>query len=341
MGIKDVFKSDPAKKLRADLESRLRARTRDRDDTAEELRTVEAKIAERVEAARALVADGGFADAKLGTIKAEKREKEDRAASLRGGLARIDSDIAELQREIAEDIDREQRVATAATIDAWVDEWSRAAAAFDSACRLVESISSLTVSVAPEAGGTKNFALDARQQLPAAVALITTLLKNHRAGVLAGGSKATLAKPAQPVQLKLVEAPKVTEVVALRAVKYFSADNGAMVCVGTFQRHFLPDALVDQAMRAGAVCAVGDPRVRGGQIGSLGMVLPHESRCELLGDAPTAKAAPKSTVAPITHSAFEVVDRGPAYNITVPRGPEPVPMPRAVSARMQPDDDEG
>jgi hypothetical protein len=39
---------------------------------------------------------------------------------------------------------------------------------------------------------------------------------------------------------------------------------------------------------------------------------------------------------PVTHSSlttFEVMDRGPARTVAVPRGPEPESMPLAVGAR--------
>jgi hypothetical protein len=338
MGIKDVFKTNPAK-LQADLEAKLRARTRDRDIVAEQLRTFEAKVIERRDAARALVRDGDGDGPKLTAIENEMRAAQDRVKTLSDGLLDIDSNIAELQREIAAEIDQEQRAKSAATIDDWTEEWLSAANLFDIGCKAVEAISALTAPTVPEAGGTLHFAKDARGQLPAAVAMIISCLKSHKASVLAGGGNASLAMPQAPAPpLKLVEAPQTREVVALRHIRWVNAE-GTVSVAGKLQRCRLPVALVDHAMQSNAVCAVGDPRVRDGQIGLWGMLLPDQSRCDWLGPPLVAKAAPPKTggaVVPIAHSAFEPLDRGPAYNITVPRPPEPV----AMGARTaMPDDD--
>ena len=67
-------KADPDLKAQHDAEAKLRARRRDRDAVAEQLKTFEAKVIERREAALALVGDGGGGDdPKLTTIENEMR----------------------------------------------------------------------------------------------------------------------------------------------------------------------------------------------------------------------------------------------------------------------------
>src|SRR5438105_927078 len=121
-------KSDPDLKAQADLETKLRVRRRDRDAVAEQLKTFDAKVIERREAALALVGDGDADDVKLGKIENEMRAAQDRATSLRGGLARIDAEIAGLEAEIERIIDRRCRAETSAACNVMADRIARAQA---------------------------------------------------------------------------------------------------------------------------------------------------------------------------------------------------------------------
>src|SRR5437016_14516817 len=105
-------KTDPALKRQRDLETKLKTSVADREKVADRLRTFEARVTERRDAARALVRDGGD-DAKLTVIENEMRAAEDRVVSLTAGLGDLDKAIADLEREIAGVIDARCRAETA------------------------------------------------------------------------------------------------------------------------------------------------------------------------------------------------------------------------------------
>jgi hypothetical protein len=183
-----------------------------------------------------------------------------------------------------------------------------------------------------------SFVMSAHQQLPAAIKVILFELRSHAKAVLSGHAKASLPVAAPEPVLKLVEAPPVKEIVALRNFRYIGVD-GAVRVVGQLQRHDMPAGLADAAMRAGAACAVGDPRVAGGKIGSRGGLLPDETRCEWIGPA-KAEPAPSAYYRPaIPHSSlgnFEIVDRGPPLVGTMRTTPV---EPEAAGARSMPEEE--
>jgi hypothetical protein len=83
-----------------------------------------------------------------------------------------------------------------------------------------------------------SFVMSARQQLPAAIKVILFELRSHAKAVLSGHAKASLPVAAPEPVLKLVEAPPVKEIVALRnfgtsALMVLFASSGncsAMTC---------------------------------------------------------------------------------------------------------------
>jgi hypothetical protein len=118
----------------------------------------------------------------------------------------------------------------------------------------------------------------------------------------------------EPVKLKVV-APETREVLALRHFKYTNA-QGAVVCVGKFQRHSMPAALATKAIKLGCAAEFGDPRVKG-QIGMWSMMVPDPERCDSIDGTPDA--SPKTSRSPvITSSHFEPMDLGPGYTMRVP-----------------------
>jgi hypothetical protein len=327
-------KIDPDQKLQHDTEAKLRARRRDRDGTAEELRTVEAKIVEREEASRVLVAEGGFADPKLTIIENETRAAQIRAASLRGGLDRIDADIAGLEREVDRIVDKRCRAETSIAVNAMADELAEAQAAFTKAAQRLEVAARQSGLLIPEGRAVAEFTLSALMQLPPAVEMVTAALRQHARGVLSGHAPASLPRPAaEPVKLEIVPPMPTLSLFAAKKLKYLDA-VGAVVVVGAYHQHAFPQALGELALRTNVAVALNDKRVRDLQAAGLGTVgTPDEASCEWLGkpgrEAPERFAKPggppiHSSLTSFTPSGdgpFTVVDRGPPITGTLPSQP--------------------
>jgi hypothetical protein len=113
----------------------------------------------------------------------------------------------------------------------------------------------------------------------------------------------------EPVRLKIVAA-ETREVVALKHLRYTNA-QGAIICVGKMQRHSMPAALAEKALKMGAAADVTDVRVKN-LIGSWSMLIPAPENCVSLDGTPDTGAKPPHGP-PIQsgHMQFEVVDRGP------------------------------
>jgi hypothetical protein len=324
---------DPALREQRDHETKFAKATATRDSLSERLRVAEAAISEHRDLARKLATDGAD-DVALTKAENAMRAQEDRAVTLRAAIVDAESVIATHEREIAEIIDRRMRAETSAAVETMADQLQIASEDFENVAKALEDAARESSLIVLDGHPLTSFVMSARQQLPAAIAVITRELRNHSHAVLSGGAPASLPRHALEPKLTLIEAPKMTEIVALRNVKYVDA-RGVTVCVGKLQRHSMPAALADEAMRSGAVCAVVDPRVRD-QIGNWGMVLPSADRCEWIGPPAKAEPAPTTYRPPIPHSTlgqFEVVDRGPPLVGTMPVRPsiEPAGASRKLS----------
>jgi hypothetical protein len=337
-----LFKTDPdAKdaKLQHDAEAKLRARRRDRDAVAEQLKAFEAKVIERRAAALALVTDGGLDDPKLTSIETEVRVAEERIRSLTGGLAGIDKDIAGLERTIDLIVDKRSRVETGAAVNAMADRIAKAQAAHATAALELEMAAKEGGILIPESVAVYEFTRSAREQLVPAVEMIVAALKAHSHGVLSGHAPASLPRPAAPpVQLKVVPPVPTLNIFALRNLKFVN-DAGGVTCIGGKKRSDVPEALGRLAISSGLALEISDPRCR--DIGyNASPYQPDEANCEWLGkpgkDVPPRFMRPGPAPIHSSLTEFTPMDRGGPYKAGFTRPAEPVPM---AAARSMPDDE--
>jgi hypothetical protein len=302
--------ADPAAKLQHDLKGKVDQRA----ENAARLRTAEAKLAEcrsTVEAAAL-----GTDDVKLDAALSAKRAAEDKLAALNGAAIRISREITGIETEIAKVIDQQTRAATAREIDGLLDEWKEATRLFDIGARAIEEASRKTAPTILDANGTAAFSMNAKMELPAAVAVIVEGLRQHSANVLAGRARAALAR-VEPEQPKLaVVKPDTVNLFFRRHAKYIDK-NGSLRLLCKFHDHEIPREIGALALKSGCAMEVSHPD-RKKLSGTVPPLTPNEKWCDDLGavdGAPQIAApAPKTGGPPIMSSSelFTPLDRGPA-----------------------------
>ncbi len=328
-------KADPDVKAQHDAETKLKAKAEQRVDNAARLQGAEARLNEaraNVEAL-ALAADDKALDAALQA----KRAAEDKLSALQAASAKLAAEHAAIEREIEAIVDRRMRAETSAACNVIADRIAKAQAAFTEAAQELEAAAREAALIILDGHPVASFVLSAREQLPPAIEVIVVGLRNHARAVIDRRAPASLPRPEpEPVKLALVPPSPMMTIFALKNLKYQSK-AGVVVCIGANKMHSVPEALGRQALAEHLALPLSDRRrIRDLEFGAVSY-LPDEAACTWLGEP--GREAPARSVrpgGPITHSSlatFEVMDRGPAFTVTMPRGPEPTPMPLAVGAR--------
>jgi hypothetical protein len=317
--------TDPDAKLRRELQAKLDAR----GDNVLRQEAAGVKLAEARSAVE--LAALGADESKLDAALSAKRAAEDKVAALSAASAGIGQEIAAIEQQLAEAADKRTRAATARELEGLIAKWQEAETAFVEAARAVQAVSDRAAMVCPEALGTSQFAQSAAQELPAAGAVIVSVLESHRRGVLAGGCRATLPKAAAPAPaLAIVPPAPMMTLFAMKKLKYVDA-AGSVVTVGAYCKHTFPKALGELAIRTKVAAALDDKGARELSATSLASVgVPDESSCQWLGEP--GREAPDRYLRPggepvyrsTSPSPFTPVDRGAPYTVPIPRGPEPI-----------------
>ncbi len=303
------FKADAAKRL----ERNLAAACSTRDKLAERLKAAELAVTERQAAAQQLARDAAD-DAALDVAEAASRNASERVATLSAALAETKQEVARLERERDDLADRKLRAETAAAIEAMADEIVKAGAAFDAgATQLVES-SSRVAAIVLDGHGLQAFAMNARAEVPAAVAMIAKLLQDCARATIAGTAPAALPQAAPvPEPEQPPPPPRTEQLFLMRHVKWTDA-AGQLRFGPQFVDAELPPEAAARALKSGAAIVMTDPR-RKQLHGTKAPRLPDPSWCLDLDQDP---ASP--TTEPVVHSAFEHIDRGPPRTMKVTRG---------------------
>jgi hypothetical protein len=323
----DFVKSDPAKKLRRELDAARARRSKlgARLDAAES--HLSAARGEPIKLAR-----DGAADPALDAAETKVKAAEARVSTLLSAISDEDGHIADLERQLADQADRAQRQETADRCDELSIEMER----FEEKIQVLDDLAKLADVVAPivtDASAIGHFARTARAGLVPALQLVSNLLNSHARSVRSGDAPATLPTPA-PITVPLPPAPQ-NEAIWLREPVAFS-ENGQIVVRDMNQYLRLPPALATKAVDIGAGVRVGDPRA-GKRVSSWRQwyeagPLPELDRCKHLdsqAEAAAAKEKQKTTphsevVRHSAHSLFQPLDRGPAYQMRT-SGPNHTP----------------
>jgi hypothetical protein len=288
----------------------------------------------------------GADDKAISTAESKMRDAQDRSVTLIGALADVDKIITGLEREVDQIVDKRCRAETSIAVNAMADRVAKAQVAHEAAALELESASSEAGLIIPESVAVHQFVLSAREQLKPAIAMIIASLGAHAKAVLSGHAPASLPRPPPPlVKLAVVPSEPMVTLYVTKNIRYLDA-SGATVCCGQNRRHDLPEHIGKLAIDAGAAITLSSDKKRIQTFeGSSGMTVPLPENCMWIGKAgkPDAPRMMRPGPAPVHHSltTFEVMDRGPAFKVTMPRGPEPEAMPLAVGARNAPDVDEG
>ena len=153
-----------------------------------------------------------------------------------------------------------------------------------------------------ECGSISSFLGNAANEVEIAMGVS---LPDLRGGVVAvaEGREKPPTPPAEVVKFVAPAPPPTETLFFLRHAKYTDA-SGAVKCLGKMREHALPPPLAKKALSSGAAIPLTDPRVRTLK-GNWGMIVPGPDQCEALDGTPSGNAAP------VIHSAFEPLGRGP------------------------------
>jgi hypothetical protein len=99
-----------------------------------------------------------------------------------------------------------------------------------------------------------------------------------------------------------------------RPIKYRD-ENGRQCSAGKCVDHDLPAAVAERALKSGACVKLDNPS-RATNLGNW----PGNYSLAACFDLDAAEAAAPTATSPVVHSAFEVVDRGPAFKLRVATG---------------------
>jgi hypothetical protein len=309
-----LFKPNPEKTLQRDID----AAKANQDRLSAKLAETEAAIIERRSAAQALARDGAD-DSMLEKAEAAIRGAQDRAATIAGALADVVQQLAILEQTKLETADRKLRSETAAEVAAMALDLEQAAASFDIAVAALSDVAGRAAMFILDAKGLEAFAASSRQQVPPAVELVATFMRNHAAAVLRGEGPATLRKP-EAVVAASAPKPVTVRLFAMRAVKWTDA-AGMQRFIGKYNDVDLPERAAAFALKNNICVVLTDPRRK--QLHGLSPGHPEHHWCTDLDDAEATVAdmpAPAAELEPIKHSAFTAVNRGAPYIVKTPAG---------------------
>lgn len=134
-------------------------------------------------------------DAELDRAEAALRAAQDRSATLKAALTEVDQQLEALERTKAEIADRKVRAETAAEIELLVRELTQVGAEFNSIAARLSEHTARAVPLVFDALGLDKFMAICRAEVPAALELVSKLLRAHADAVVAGTASAELPRP--------------------------------------------------------------------------------------------------------------------------------------------------
>lgn len=184
-----IFKTTPEKQIQRDIDA---AKT-NRERVSARLAECEQAIARHSAAAKDYALTGD--DAGLDAAETSLRAAQDRAVTLRSALSEIDQQLANLERAKSDMADRKVRAETAAETELLVRKLTEVGAEFNSTAERLSEHTARAVPVVLDALGLDRFLAVCRAEVPAALELVTTLLRAHADAVIAGTAPAKMPRP--------------------------------------------------------------------------------------------------------------------------------------------------
>ena len=188
-----LFKSsNPEKTVQRDIDAATKTRERLSAQTIE----LEQAITRHAAAAKQAALTGD--DAELDRAEAALRAAQDRCTTLKVALTEVEQQLEALERTKAEMADREVRAETAAEIELLVRGLTQVGTEFNSTAARLSEHTARAVPVVFEALGLDKFLAICRAEVPAALELVSKLLRAHAGAVLDGRAPAKLPRAEEP-----------------------------------------------------------------------------------------------------------------------------------------------
>jgi len=297
-------------------------------ERAESLSARHSEAVAELESARAaqqaILLKGDLSDAKAGKAAGERVSRAaNELAGLDAALATIATQRADVERRIASERDRIGRENAAKDLARIVDAIEAQIPAWMDATRRLGADLEKLGAMRFDAGAISRYLSNARSELELAFAVCMPDLRGACAAIHEGREKIPRTAP-EPAPIRAVTpapAPTQQRLFALRHLCWADPTSAHLIMLGQkFTVCQMPPSAAQRALAYGAACGLDDPRCQ-----KLNGSWPHKPRSSAdcldldadAGAAPSAKPAPGAGE-PVRHSAFEQIDRGPAYLVNVP-----------------------
>jgi hypothetical protein len=299
-----IFSKSPEKLLTDNRD----AAKKNAERLAARLADAEANVIATKSAAQRAALDGD--DATLDLAENAGRAALQRHVTILAAHAEAGKVLADLETQIAETTDKKTRTATAAATNNLADEIIEAGDNYLTATKLFHAVCARALTVSMEAQGLETFTRASGIEVAAALPVVAEVLREYGRAVLQGFAKAEMptAEPAAVKPLPIAK-PATRQLFATRAISWTEGD---LLRIGRkFTDVELPIQIADRAIKA-RVCVEMNNSARNRQTLNAWPSTPSPASCFNL-DADAATPQHDSVV----HSAFERVDRGPAYQLRV------------------------
>jgi hypothetical protein len=303
-----LFSKNPDKTLVSDRD----AAKSNHDRLAARLTDAEANVIACKTASQTAALDGD--DGSLDLAETAERAALHRLTSLRAAHGEAGKVLTALETQIAETTDKKVRTATAAATDELAAELIEAGAGYLASTALFNAVCARVKAVTMEANGLELFTASSQIEVSAAIPVVVECLRQHGRAVLNRLAPAEMPKPepapVKPVPVPAAKAPPVVTVFATKPLKWRNADGKQRSC-GKCVDIDLPPETAERALACGAAVPLDNPLRKE----NLGQWPGHFSLAQCFDLDAAGTAAPQH--AAITHSAFQVVDRGKPYALRV------------------------
>ncbi|WP_284273518.1 hypothetical protein [Bradyrhizobium iriomotense] len=182
------------------------AATKTRERLSAQIVEFEQAITRHAAAAKQAALTGDDAD--LDRAEAALRAAQDRSATLKAALSEVDEQLAGLERNKAEMLDRKVRTETAAEIELLARKLTEVGAVFNSTTARLSEHTRHAVPIVYDALGLDNFMAICRADVPATLELVSKLLRAHADAVLDGRAPAKLPRPDKASAPAAAQPPK-------------------------------------------------------------------------------------------------------------------------------------
>jgi hypothetical protein len=315
--------NDERRKTRMALFTKAPDKTRDRDNAivnrdrlAVRLTAAEQSVTTTKNAAQAAALAGD--DSALDSAEAAEGAALRRLTTIRAAHAESEKSLALLEDQLVTMADQKLRTATADETNELADALAQAGQSFDISISELVTLTTKAALFIFESRGLEAFSTSSAIEVPAAIEIISALLREHAKMVLNGTAPATLPTPEAPFKPTIPEKPVTRRLFALRAVSWREGDH--LRAAQKFTDVDLPPACAARAIKARVCVEMADP-ARNQTTHNQWPGHPNPESCfNLDGDEPVVDAAAHGQEAVTLHSAFTPVDRGPPFKLRVAAG---------------------